>query len=159
MPPDSIFKNSRYAGEATLRSLFASAATKPFVATFTPVMILILAMALLEMPVAWMLRYGTACAAIVATCWTFFQLSRTPAEIVFRDGTVSIRSALELWTQGKGKPRNWKYIIDIERRPASVMVTAGHTSYEFLREDWPQFQGLYEHFEASMLAFNRRATR
>lgn len=134
-----------------------AAGMQPLVFCLTTVMILTLTMALLGMPIVDVARYGAVVAILAAAAWTVFQLARTPARVSFRNDLVQVRSALEVPLKPERARRDWQFVIDLEERPGTVRVTIGHTSLEFLRKDWPDFEEMVKHFHASKAAFTRRA--
>lgn len=116
--------------------VYAGALIKPLGACMLPVMIVTLVAVLEQQPVLPYLMWGFPGALALASLWTRFRLSRTPAEVHVRAGQAAVRSVHECLQTDP--PLIWQRILEIRDGSSALFVTLGLDTYTFRHDEWPQ---------------------
>lgn len=90
-------------------------------------------------PVWGYLVWGLPSAILVATLWTQFTLSTTPAELHLRPGQVAVRSIYDVL---RNRPENWNPLYNVEVSHAYLEISVGWNTHVFRRTDWPKYERL-----------------
>lgn len=85
------------------------------------------------------LVWGLPIALAVASAWTQFILSTTPAELHLREGQCAIQSIHDVIHENSP---DWTPLYDIRESTGQVELFLGWTAYVFRRGDWPNFVDL-----------------
>ena len=137
----TVFKSSNHPEGRPRGLVYTQALVQPIGACTAPLMIGATAAALQGQPAWGYLVWGFPAALLVATLWTHFRLSSTPAELHFRPGQVSIRSVQDVLTK---RPLEWHPLHNVRAAPEYTEISVGWNTQICRRRDWQQYEKLKE---------------
>lgn len=106
-----------------------------------PLMIGATAAALQGHPVLGYLIWGFPSAIIIASLWTHFRLSSTPAELHLRSGKVATRSIQDVLLD---RPVQWHPLHNVRVSTEYTEVSVGWATQVCRRAEWPEYDKLRE---------------
>jgi hypothetical protein len=92
-------------------------------------------------PVWAYLVWGFPAALFVASVWTQFTLSTTPAEVHFKPGQCAVLSILEVL---RDVPPDYHPLYNVRVTPWQTELALGWNTQVCTRTDWPQYSELRE---------------
>ena len=90
-------------------------------------------------PVLGYLIWGVPVALLVATLWTHFRLSTTPAELHLRSGQVALRSIQDVLLN---RSLNWLPLYNVRVSPDYTEISVRWNTRIFRRTEWPAYDRL-----------------
>jgi hypothetical protein len=133
------FESIHHPGDAPSRLIYARQLAGPVGACTTPVMIGATVAALQGQSVWMYTVWGLPMALAVASAWTRFTLSVTPAEVYLRTGRCAVRSVLDVL---RDRPPNWNVLYGVEESASEVKLLLGWNTRVLRRREWPRFEHL-----------------
>jgi hypothetical protein len=106
-----------------------------------PLMIGASASALQGNPVLGYLIWGVPIALVVATLWTHFRLSSTPAELHLRGGQIALRSVQDVLLN---RPLTWLPLYNVRVSPDDVEIAVRWNTLICRRSEWPEYESLQD---------------
>ena len=93
------------------------------------------------------LVWGFPIALVIATLWTHFRLSSTPAEVHFRPGQVALRSIQDVLAR---RPVEWRPLHNVRQGPEYVEISIGWNTQVLMAPDWPNYLELRSTSKAAL---------
>jgi hypothetical protein len=90
-------------------------------------------------PVWAYLVWGLPAALIIASIWTQFALSTTPAEVHLQPGQCAVRSILDVL---RDVPPNFHPLYNVRVTPWQTELALGWNTEVCARSDWPEYSEL-----------------
>ena len=138
---ESVFKSVHHPRGRSAELVYTQALVKPVGVCVTPLMVGATASALQGDPILGYLVWGGPVALIVASLWTHFLLSSTPAELRLQSGQVALRSVQDVVLD---RPPNWDPLYSVRVSPESVEISVRWNTQEFRQQNWPEYNQLRE---------------
>ncbi|WP_208425729.1 MULTISPECIES: hypothetical protein [Salinibacter] len=139
MDVPTVFESTHHPDEDAWGLVYTRFLGRPLGVCTVPLMVGATTSALLKQPIWAYLVWGLPAALILATVWTHFSLSRTPAEISFRPGQAAVRSVYDVLLD---RPRDWRPIFNVRTTSFDVELAVGRTTYLLQPTQWPRFGAL-----------------
>lgn len=137
----TVFKSRDHPSGKPKGLVYTQALARPIGACTAPIMIGATAAALQGDPILKYLIWGFPTALIVATLWTHFRLSSTPAELHLRSGQVAIRSIQDVLLD---RSLTWRPLHNVRTGREYTEVSVGWSTQICRRADWPRYEELRE---------------
>jgi len=135
------FESTHHPGEASSPLVYARRLAGPLGTCTVPVMIGATVAALQGQSVWMYTVWGLPMALAIASAWTRFALSSTPAELHLRAGQCAIRSVLDVL---RDRPPDWHVLYGIEESATEMTFLLGWSTQVCRRREWPRFEELRE---------------
>lgn len=133
------FESIHHPGDTSPPLIYARRLAGPLGACTVPVMIGA-TVAVLQGEAVWMYTvWGLPIALTLASAWTRFSLSATPAELRLRAGQCAIRSVLDVL---RDRPPDWHVLYGVEESATEVTLLLGWSTQICRRREWPRFEDL-----------------
>ncbi|PSQ95770.1 MAG: hypothetical protein BRD55_09060 [Bacteroidetes bacterium SW_9_63_38] len=133
------FESIHHPGDAPAPLIYARRLAGPIGACAVPVMIGATVAALQGQPVWMYTVWGLPGALGVASAWTRFALSATPAELHLRAGQCAVRSVLDVL---RNRAPDWHVLYGVEESAMELKLLLGWSTRICRRQDWPRFEQL-----------------
>lgn len=137
----TVFKSVHHPEDQSSGRVYTETLVKPIGACLSPIMIGAAASALQGNPVIGYLLWGVPAALFIATLWTHFLLSSTPAEVHLRSGRVALRSIQDVVLD---RSPDWNPLYNVRVSPESVEISVRWTTRIFRPRNWPEYDRLRE---------------
>jgi hypothetical protein len=112
-------------------------------------MVVTTAAVLQGVPVMRAFLIATPLAYAAAVAWSFYELARTPAEVVVSGPMGVVLSVLDV-ARGRARGRvELQPIFHPRKGDGALLVGFGHSVVAFRRDDWPEFDDLRDALEAA----------
>lgn len=135
----TVFKSRNHPKGQSRGLVYTRALARPIGACTAPIMIGATAAALQGEPILKYLIWGFPTALIVATLWTHFRLSSTPAELHLRSGQVAIQSIQDVLLD---RAPTWRPLHNVRTGRKYTEVSVGWSTRICRRADWPRYEQL-----------------
>lgn len=119
--------------------VYTEALIKPIGACMSPLMVGATASALQGNPILGYLVWGVPAALVVATLWTHFRLSSTPAELRLRSGQVALRSVQDVILN---RAPTWKPLYNVRVSAEYLEISVRWNTQMVRRTEWPEYERL-----------------
>lgn len=136
-----VFKSQYHPENLSKGLVYTKSLIKPIGACVAPLMIGATAAALKGQPVWGYLVWGFPSALLLATLWTHFRLSTTPAELYLRAGKVAVRSVQDVMLD---RAPSWNPLYNVRVSSGQTEISVGWNTRICRRSEWPQYQQLRE---------------
>lgn len=135
----STFHSTHHPADRPKGLVYVRQMAGPIGACTLPVMIGASATALQGQLIWGYLVWGLPVALGLASVWTQFALSTTPAEVHFSPGQCAMRSVHDVLYD---RPLQWHPLYNVKGAPGEIQLSIGWTTRILRRKDWPQFPDL-----------------
>ncbi len=135
----TVFESTHHPKDESWGLVYTRFLARPLGVCTVPLMVGATTSALLEQPIWAYLVWGLPAAIALATVWTHFSMSRTPAEVGFRPGQAAVRSVYDVLVD---HPRDWKPIFNVRTTSFDVELAIGRTTYLLQPPQWHEFPAL-----------------
>ena len=133
------FESIYHPGNAPGPVVYARRLAGPLGACAIPVMIGATVAALQGQSVWMFTVWGLPLALGIASAWTRFTLSATPAELHLQAGQCAVRSVLDVL---RDRPPDWHVLYGIEESATELKLLLGWNTRICRRREWPRFEQL-----------------
>lgn len=137
----TVFKSVYHPDGRTPGLVYTEALVKPIGACMSPLMIGATAAALQGDPVLGYLIWGVPAAFVVATLWTHFRLSSTPAELHLRSDQVALQSVQDVILN---REPEWDPLYNVRVSAEYLEISVRWNTQRFRRREWPNYDRLRE---------------
>lgn len=135
----TVFKSVHHPQGRSRGLVYTEALVKPIGACMSPLMIGATASALQGNPVLGYLVWGVPLALVVATFWTHFLLSSTPAELHLQSGQVALQSVHDVLLD---RPPDWHPLYNVRVTPEYTEISVRWNTRICRRKEWPEYEQL-----------------
>lgn len=135
----TTFQSKYHPGDTPGSLVYARALVGPIGACTTPIMIGATAAALQGHPIWGYLVWGLPAALAIATVWTHFTLSATPAELLLKPGQCAIRSIHDVLQDA---PPSFHPLYNVRVTPWETELAVGWNTRVCAQSDWPNYPEL-----------------
>jgi hypothetical protein len=147
------FESIHHPGDVPGPLIYARRLAGPLGACTVPIMIGATVAALQGQSVWAFTVWGLPIALTLASAWTRFTLSATPAELHLRSGQCAVRSVLDVL---RDRPSDWHVLYGVEESATEVKLLLGWRTQICRRRAWPRFEELRD---VSRQTMNRKTNR
>jgi len=137
----TVFKSRNHPEGRPRGFVYTKALARPIGACTTPLMIGATAAALQGKLILGYLFWGLPSAIVVATLWTHFRLSSTPAELHLRAGQVAVQSIQDVLLD---RSPTWHSLHNVRVGPEYTEISVGWSTQICRRSKWPEYKQLRE---------------
>jgi hypothetical protein len=137
----TVFKSRDHPKGRPKGYVYTKALARPIGACTAPLMIGATAAALQGELILGYLLWGLPSALVVASLWTHFRLSSTPAELHLRSGQVAVQSIQDVLLD---RDPSWHSLHKVKVGPEYTELSMGWTTRICRRSNWPEYEKLRE---------------